>query len=76
MQASVVAAHGLSCSAACGIFLGQGPNLCSLHWQADSYPMRHQGSPQLPLKNTLFLGLNYLFALGIDKVSGVCVYKK
>ena len=33
---SVVVAHGLSCSAACGIFPGQGSNLCPLHWQADS----------------------------------------
>ena len=33
---SVVAVHGLSCSAACGIFPDQGSNLCSLHWQADS----------------------------------------
>ena len=35
-QASVVVAHGLSCSAACGIFLDQGSNPCLLHWQADS----------------------------------------
>ena len=36
--ASVVVAHGLSCSAACGIFPDQGLNLCSIsrHWQADS----------------------------------------
>ena len=33
---SVVVAHGLSCSAACGIFLNQGSNPCPLHWQADS----------------------------------------
>ena len=31
---SVVVAHGLSCSAACGIFLDQGLNSCLLHWQA------------------------------------------
>ena len=35
-QASVVMAHGLSCSAACGILPDQGSNLCPLHWQADS----------------------------------------
>ena len=29
-------AHGLSCSAACGIFPDQGSNPCALHWQADS----------------------------------------
>ena len=42
---SVVVAHGLSCSAACGIFPDQGANPCPLHWQADSQPLRHQGSP-------------------------------
>ena len=31
-----VAAHGLSCSMACGIFPDQGLNPCPLHWQADS----------------------------------------
>ena len=45
--ASVVVAHGLSCSAACGIPPGQGLNPCPLHWQADSQPLRHQGSPHL-----------------------------
>ena len=34
--ASLVAAHGLSCTTACGIFPHQGSNPCSLHWQADS----------------------------------------
>ena len=38
-------AHGLSCSSACEIFPDQGSNLCALHWQADSQPLRHQGSP-------------------------------
>ena len=35
-QDSVVVAHGLSCSAACGIIPDQGSNPCPLHWQADS----------------------------------------
>ena len=39
-------AHGPSRSAACGILPDQGPNPCCLHWQADSQPLRHQGSPQ------------------------------
>ena len=43
---SVVVAHGPSCSAACGIFPDQGSNPCPLHWQADSQPLRHQGSPR------------------------------
>ena len=43
---SVVVAHGPSCSAAFGIFPDQGSNPCPLHWQADSQPLRHQGSPK------------------------------
>ena len=39
-------AHGLSCSAACGVFPDQGSNPCPLHWQADSQPLHHQGSPR------------------------------
>ena len=39
-------AHGLSCSAACGIVQDQGSNLCPLHWQADPQPLCHQGSPR------------------------------
>ena len=42
---SVVVAHGLSRSAACGIFPDQGSKPCPLHWQADSQPLCHQGSP-------------------------------
>ena len=46
---SVIVAHGPSCSAACGIFPDQGSNPYPLHWQADSQPLRHQGSPALEL---------------------------
>ena len=42
---SVVVAHKPGCSVACGIFPDQGLNPCPLHWQADSQPLRHQGSP-------------------------------
>ena len=48
---SVVVAHGPSCSAACGIFPDQGLNPCPLHWQADSQPLRHQGSPIFIINN-------------------------
>ena len=44
---SVVVAHGPSCSVACGILPDQGSNPCPLHWQADSQPLCHQGSPRL-----------------------------
>ena len=44
---SVVVAHRPSCSSACGILPDQGPNPCPPHWQADSQPLCHQGSPLL-----------------------------
>ena len=46
---SAVVAHGPSCSAACGIPPDQGSNPCPPHRQADSQPLRHQGSPRLIL---------------------------
>ena len=30
---------------ACRVFLDQGSNLCRLHWQRVSLPLRHPGSP-------------------------------
>ena len=48
---SVIVAHGPSCPAACGIFPDQGSNPCPLHWQADSQPLRPQGSPQIEVLN-------------------------
>ena len=57
IAASLVAEHRLqtrrlsncgsrpSCSVACGILPDQGSNPRPLHWQADSQPLRHQGSP-------------------------------
>ena len=42
---SAIVAHGPSRSAARGILPDQGSNPCPLHWQADSQPLRHQGSP-------------------------------
>ena len=35
----------ISCSGTCTIFPNQGPSPCPWHWQADSYPLYHQGSP-------------------------------
>ena len=51
---SVIVAHGPSRSVACGIFPDQGSNPCPLHWQADSQPLRHQGSPQIPILTVNF----------------------
>ena len=55
---SVIVVHGLSCSAACGIFPDQGSNPGPLHWQADSQPLCHQGSPD-PLLILEFLAANF-----------------
>ena len=44
---SVIVAHGPSCSAARGILPDQDSNPCPLHRQADSQPLRHQGSPDI-----------------------------
>ena len=46
---------GFSCSVACKIFPDQGLNLCLLHWQADSYPLSHQGSPVMVSKRTFHI---------------------
>ena len=39
LTGSVVVAQRLICPVACGIFLDQGSNLCSLYWQMDSLPL-------------------------------------
>ena len=43
----VIVAHGFSYSTARGLFLDRGLNPCPLHWQTDSHPLCHQGSPIL-----------------------------
>ena len=54
LAGSAVVAHGLSCSVACGIFPDQGSNPCPLHWQVDSQPLHHQGSPQILFSISFF----------------------
>ena len=55
---SAVVAHGPSHSTACGILPDQGPNPGPLHWQADSQPLRHQGSPHQVISNHVFFDLS------------------
>ena len=63
---SVVVAHGPSCSVACGIFPDQGSNPCPLHWQADSQPLRHQGSPiYIFLNKCIYFIYLFLAVLGL-----------
>ena len=64
-------AHRPSCSAACGIFPDQGSNLCPLHWQAESQPLRHQGSP---IRTFLLMGCYRQLVSGhlvVNKESGL-----
>ena len=56
----VVVAHRLSCAVACGIIPDQRLNPRLLHWQADSLPLRHHGSPQV------------LFVRPTDELSQLC----
>ena len=46
---SVVVTCRLSCPEACKIFTDQGSNPCPLLWQAEFYPLYHQGSPLMGL---------------------------
>ena len=64
---SVIVAHGSSCSAACGIFPDQGSNPCPLHWQTDSQPLCHQGSPSYFLWSSSFLHLTPRPVCGYDR---------
>ena len=59
---SAIVAHGPSCSAACGILPDQGSNPCPLHWQADSQPLRHQGSLGFLLKSSLISTMDLIRA--------------
>ena len=74
IAASLVAEHGLQTrrlssygsraqllrGMACGILPDQGSNPCPLHWQADSQPLCHQGSPILIFLIHLELGFNIM----------------
>ena len=68
---SVTVAHRPSCSAVYGIFPDQGSKPCPLHWQADSQPLRHQGSPS----SWTFAGVNRLLD-GIRKPEAILQFEK
>ena len=61
----IVVVHGLNCSTACGIFLDQGLNLSLMHWQADSLPLRYQGSPGCMYLFELWLSLGICLGVGL-----------
>ena len=65
---SVVVAHGLSCSGACGIFPDLGLNPCPLHWQVDSYLLYHQGSPTYCFQYSVPFSLSALSCISVTCV--------
>ena len=70
-------AHWLSCPATCGIFPDQGSDPPPLHWQADSQPLGHQGSPELPLLLLFFLYILkiYLAVSGLSSsMQDLCLF--
>ena len=52
---SIAVAPGPSGPAACGIFPNQGLNPCLLHWQVESLPLSHQGSPFISISKRQIL---------------------
>ena len=65
---SAIVAHGPSCSAACGILPDQGSNPCPPHWQADSQPLHHQGSPwTFFCANSVLYRLDYFYKTDSQK---------
>ena len=69
---SAIVAHGPSRSAACGIFPDQGSNPCPLHWQADSQPLRHHGSPAGGFLTTAPPGKSWKLLFLKDKCFNYC----
>ena len=57
---SVVVVLRLSCPVAYEIFPDQGSNPRPLHWQVDSQPLYHQGSPE----HNSFLSIHSLTDMG------------
>ena len=55
----LVVEHGLSSSTTCEIFRDQGLNSCSLHWQAGSLLLSHQGSLLLIFDTYMFCFYNF-----------------
>ena len=63
----IVVAHWLGCPTVCRIFLDQGSSVCPLHWQTDSLPLTHQGSPLTCFfKNVFFFLQNLLLILSVN----------
>ena len=70
---SEVVGHRLSCSVACGFFLGQGLNPC-LHWHMDSQPTGPPGKPHMgSLKEALDPGFAFTEHISLRGLE-CCIY--
>ena len=67
-RGSVVVARRLSCSKACGILLNHNSNPCPLLWQADSYPLPHQGGTCQTI-SCIYLMYLSIFSIGDTAVA-------
>ena len=68
-----IVVHRLSRCVVCRIFLDQGSNLCLLHWQADSLPLSHQGSPHMNFRISFSISekKKYLWNFDKDRIESV-----
>ena len=73
---SAIVAHGPSRSAARGIFPDRGSNPCPLHWQADSQPLRHQGSPIPQFLSACSIKFCTRYCSGSRQVRCVCLLRQ
>ena len=71
---SLVGVHRLSCSVACRVFPVQELNLCLLHWQVDSSPPSHQGSPALSFNKVYFLNRKISCCLTQKELDSFCFF--
>ena len=57
-----------------GIFPGQGSNPCLLHWQTDSLPLNHWGSPIMLLPFFIFIK-GWYDSPWISLIFALCIFK-
>ena len=69
---SVVMVHRLSCFTVYGMFLDQGLNPCPLHWQADCYPLYHQGNPRTSVYKVFLLWVDPVREVPLITTLGEC----
>ena len=75
-QAQKLWCASLAVPPVCAIFPDQGSSPCLLHWQADSLPVSHQGSPEVSLEIILYLVLAGAWEAGREGHNEFNPYRK